>query len=181
MAADRETAPDLAPLRARIADPQAAPVRLLMVCMGNICRSPTADGVMRAMVRRANLQSRIVVDSAGTIDDHAGAPPDARARDHAQRRGYDIGGLRARWLSAQDFADFDLVLVMDAQNLRAARARCPDDARLARITRLSAFAPGPDRGVDVPDPYYGGDAGFERVLDLVEASCAGLLRALAPG
>lgn len=153
--------------------------RLLFVCMGNICRSPTAQGVLQAMVQRAGLQRRISVDSAGTNDYHVGDAPDARARQHAARRGYDISRHRGRQLTARDFERFDLVLVMDGANEAAARAICPP-AQLGRLHRLTEFCVR-HRASAVPDPYYGGAQGFEAVLDLVEDACAGLLAALQAG
>ena len=156
-----------------------APVRVLMVCMGNICRSPTAHGVLTQRVADAGLGDRIVVDSAGTHDYHVGRPPDERAQQHAARRGYDLSAQRARQLKAQDFDDFDLVLVMDDANQHAARALCPPGQR-HKLRRLTGFCTR-HRASEVPDPYYGGAAGFEAVLDLVEDACDGLLLALRPG
>ena len=155
-----------------------APVRVLMVCMGNICRSPTAHGVLTQRVADAGLGDRIVVDSAGTHDYHVGRPPDERAQQHAARRGYDLSAQRARQLKAQDFDDFDLVLVMDDANQHAARALCPPGQR-HKLRRLTDFCTR-HRAIEVPDPYYGGAAGFEAVLDLVEDACDGVLAALAP-
>ncbi|QXL85833.1 low molecular weight protein-tyrosine-phosphatase [Comamonas sp. NLF-1-9] len=147
-----------------------------MVCMGNICRSPTAEGVLRRMAREAGLAHSLQVDSAGTHDYHIGAAPDARACRHAGARGYDLSSLRARQLVREDFQRFDLVLVMDAANEAAARALCPPQFA-SRIARLTDFCSTP-ACAEVPDPYYGGDEGFERVLDLVEDACRGLLRQL---
>ena len=155
-----------------------APVRVLMVCMGNICRSPTAHGVLTQRVADAGLGDRIVVDSAGTHDYHVGRPPDERAQQHAARRGYDLSAQRARQLKAQDFDDFDLVLVMDDANQHAARVLCPPGQR-HKLRRLTDFCTR-HRASEVPDPYYGGAAGFEAVLDLVEDACDGVLAALAP-
>ena len=155
-----------------------APVRVLMVCMGNICRSPTAHGVLTQRVADAGLGDRIVVDSAGTHDYHVGRPPDERAQQHAARRGYDLSAQRARQLKAQDFYDFDLVLVMDDANQHAARALCPPGQR-HKLRRLTGFCTR-HRASEVPDPYYGGAAGFEAVLDLVEDACDGVLAAMAP-
>ena len=155
-----------------------APVRVLMVCMGNICRSPTAHGVLTQRVADAGLGVRIVVDSAGTHDYHVGRPPDERAQQHAARRGYDLSAQRARQLKAQDFDDFDLVLVMDDANQHAARALCPPGQR-HKLRRLTDFCTR-HRASEVPDPYYGGAAGFEAVLDLVEDACDGVLAAMAP-
>ena len=147
-----------------------------MVCMGNICRSPTAQGVLAHRAALAGLGDWLQVDSAGTHDYHVGAPPDGRAQVHALRRGVDLNGQRARQLTARDFQDFDLVLVMDDRNERAARALCPaaDRAKLRRLTDFSRH----HSDDEVPDPYYGGDAGFEHVLDLIEDACDGLIAAL---
>lgn len=148
--------------------------RILFFCMGNICRSPTADGVMRAKLKAAGLD--IEVDSAGTHGYHVGAPPDERSQAHALKRGYDLSPLRARKLVAQDFERFDLVLAMDADNLGHAEALCPP-AHRQRLKLLLDYAPHMGKR-HVPDPYYGGEAGFEEVLDLVEAACDGLVASL---
>lgn len=153
------------------------PLRVLMVCMGNICRSPTAHGVLEHMVAQAGLQTRIQVDSAGTHGYHVGAPPDARSQQHAARRGYDLSTQRARQLTARDLADFDLVLVMDGANYHAARALCPP-GQAHKLHRLTDFCTC-HADAEVPAPYYGGDAGFEHVLDLAEDACAALLSTLA--
>ena len=155
---------------------QQQPFRVLMVCMGNICRSPTAHGVLEKMVADAGLQQRIAVDSAGTHSYHVGDPPDARSQQHALRRGYDLSRQRARQLTAQDFDDFDLVLVMDSHNESAAR-RLASPAQRQRLQRLTDHCQRFD-DTDVPDPYYGGDQGFEQVLDLVEDACEHLLRSI---
>jgi protein-tyrosine phosphatase len=154
--------------------PSAARYRVLFVCMGNICRSPTAHGVFEAMVAKAGLADRVQVDSAGTHNYHAGAPPDARSQAHALKRGYDLSNQSARQLMGQDFEDFDLVLVMDWDNLALAQARCPAEQQ-RKVRRLAEFFQHHDSPV-VPDPYQGGTKGFEQVLDLVEDGCAGLLR-----
>ncbi|MBK8974530.1 MAG: low molecular weight phosphotyrosine protein phosphatase [Planctomycetes bacterium] len=148
-------------------------VGVLFVCTGNICRSPTADGVFRKLVADSGLADRVRVDSAGTIGYHAGSPPDERAIEHAARRGYDLTPLRARRVTADDFATFDLVLAMDEDNHDDLRSLCPPAYR-ERLRMFLEFAPG--LGVrSVPDPYYGGGRGFEHVLDLVETGCRGLL------
>lgn len=166
--------PPLLPARPQA---QGSPrMRVLMVCMGNICRSPTAHGVLEKLVADAGWADRIVVDSAGTHGYHVGEPPDERAQQHAARRGYDLSAQRARELRRDDFAHFDLVLVMDAANERAARALCPSD-RTSRLRRLTDFCR-THSASEVPDPYYGGAQGFEEVLDLVEDACHGLLAAL---
>ena len=151
-------------------------VRLLFVCMGNICRSPTAEGVMRALVREAGLEGEIEIDSAGTGGWHAGAPPDERATTVAGRRGVTLEGA-ARQVRPDDFERYDMLLAADRENLADLRALAPTEAARAKVRLLREFDPGsagaPD--LDVPDPYYGGPDGFDDVLDLVEAACRGLL------
>ena len=151
-------------------------MRLLFVCMGNICRSPTAEGVMRSLVRDAGLEDEIEVDSAGTGGWHAGDPPDARAAAAARRRGIALEGA-ARQVRLEDFERYDLLLAADRENVADLRALAPDAAARRKVRLLREFDPdsegAPD--LDVPDPYYGGADGFERVLDLVEAACRGLL------
>jgi len=141
--------------------------------MGNICRSPTAEGVLRHLVREAGLQDAVHIDSAGTIDYHVGSPPDERSARHARERGYDLSSLRARQVQPRDFERFDLILAMDWENLQELQSLCPP-AHEHKLRRLMEFAP---RGLGdvVADPYYGGRDGFERVLDHVEAACEGLL------
>lgn len=146
---------------------------VLMVCLGNICRSPTAQGVLRHMVREAGLQDAVLVDSAGTLDEHAGSPPDPRSCDHALRRGYDLSDLRARQVRSGDFEQFDLILAMDWSNLQALQRDCPARHQ-HKLRRLMEFAPA-GRGEIVADPYYGGHEGFEAALDHVELACRGLL------
>lgn len=149
---------------------------VLFVCTGNICRSPTAAGVLRRLVREAGLEAQVRIDSAGTHDYHAGQPPDPRAQHHAARRGYDLRELRARHLRDEDFADFDLIIAMDRGHLKLLRAQCPA-AQLGKLRLFMDFAEG-TRVKDVPDPYYGGSEAFEQALDLVEAGARGLLREL---
>jgi protein-tyrosine phosphatase len=151
---------------------------LLFVCMGNICRSPTAEGVMRGLLVEEGLQDAVQVDSAGTGDWHVGDPPDARATAAAQARGVALAGA-ARQVSAADFADYDLILAADRRNLAELQALLPAGSR-AKLHLLREFDPASaQRGdLDVPDPYYGDDDGFEHVLDLVEAACRGLLDTL---
>jgi protein-tyrosine phosphatase len=153
-----------------------SPMRILFVCMGNICRSPTAEGVMRALLSDAGLDGRIEVDSAGTGGWHAGDPPDARAVEAARARGIALDG-GARQVTAADFERFDLLLAMDRENARELRDRAPDEAARAKVRLLREFDPEAVAAgdLDVPDPYYGGPDGFERVLDLVQAACRGLL------
>jgi protein-tyrosine phosphatase len=148
-------------------------MRVLFVCMGNICRSPTAEGVFREFVHRHAPELEIEIDSAGTHDYHVGEPPDPRALRAASRRGLDISGLRARQVDETDFEHCDLILAMDRLNYETLRDRSPP-ARRSRIRLLLEFAD--DAGRDeVPDPYYGGTQGFEEVLDLLEDAAAGLL------
>jgi protein-tyrosine phosphatase len=140
-------------------------MKVLFVCTGNICRSPTAEGIFREMARREGL--RVHVESAGTHDYHVGEPPDERAQHHAKRRGYDLSQQRARHVAKDDFEAFDLIVAMDRGHLRLLQRACPPQHR-EKLRLLLA-----DR--DVPDPYYGGPDGFEQVLDLVEAACRDLL------
>lgn len=147
----------------------AAPIRVLMVCTGNICRSPTAEVVLRQLAERAGCGHRLSVASAGTHGYHVGEPPDRRAQAHARARGYDLSGLRARRLAAEDFQACDWLLAMDAGHLQAMRQLRPADAP-GQLALLLTSPPGrPPR--DVPDPYYGEAADFERVIDLVEQGC----------
>jgi protein-tyrosine phosphatase len=149
----------------------------LFVCLGNICRSPTAEGVMRSLVREAGLQERIEMDSAGTGDWHVGDPPDARATEAARRRGIALGGA-ARQVCARDFAEFDLILAMDQSNRRNLERLAPDERAQTKVRLLREFDPDAGADLDVPDPYYDGPDGFDRVLDLVHAACASLLARL---
>ena len=149
-------------------------VGVLFVCMGNICRSPTAEGVFRKLHAQLAPQLDLHVDSAGTHAYHIGDPPDPRSRAAALRRGIDIGGHRGRQVTVQDFHAFDYVLAMDSDNLGRLERLRPTDGR-AELKLLLEYAT--DAGsLDVPDPYYGGSGGFEEVLDLVEAGGRGLLQ-----
>jgi len=154
-------------------------VRLLFVCLGNICRSPTAEGVMRHLLEAEGLSSAVEVDSAGTGDWHVGASPDPRSAEAARARGVVLAGA-ARQVTVADFSHYDLLLAMDAENLAVLRRLAPDGQARARARRLREFDP---RAVaagelDVPDPYFGGEDGFGHVFDVVEAGCRGLLGAL---
>jgi protein-tyrosine phosphatase len=149
-----------------------------MVCMGNICRSPTAEGVLRARAARVPGLA-LEVDSAGTHAYHVGEPPDPRAIAHAARRGVDIAGLRARQVVAEDFERFDLILAMDRDNLARLRAVCPPEHAWKVRAVLSDGARGALR--EVPDPYYGDAAGFEQVLDLLELAADELIEVLRAG
>ena len=148
-------------------------MKLLFVCMGNICRSPTAEGVMRHHLQLQGLHERITVDSAGTHNYHPGKPPDARTQQHAALRGYDLSALRARQITDADFDQFDLILTMDWDNQSLTESMCPPP-HLKKVRRLAEFFREHSDTV-VPDPYYGGAEDFERVLDLVEDGVAGLL------
>jgi protein-tyrosine phosphatase len=154
-------------------DDNRAEISVLFVCLGNICRSPTAEGVFRKLLAEAGLDGRIRADSAGTGGYHVGAPPDARAMAAAKARGVDLSGIRARKVSSEDFEDFDLILAMDEDNLDDLQGFVSGGSR-ARIGLLLDYAPGRNERA-VPDPYYGGKNGFERVLDLVTEACAGLV------
>lgn len=152
------------------------PVRLLFVCLGNICRSPTAEGVMRALVERDGLQDRVELESAGTGAWHVGSPPDARAAGAARARGITLEGS-ARQVRPQDFVDFDLLLAMDRENLGELRRLATDEQARAKLRLLREFDPASAslEDLDVPDPYYGGDGRFDEVFELVHAACEGLL------
>lgn len=150
-------------------------LRILMVCMGNICRSPMAEAVTRALAERAGVGAAFEIDSAGTTSYHAGEPPDARARQVAGMRGYDLSRLRARQVREEDFFRFDHILAMDRDNLAALRRICPAQ-HLSKLKLFLDYAE--TSGTDeVPDPYYGGMQGFQHVLDLCEAGANGLIQA----
>lgn len=146
--------------------------KVLFVCLGNICRSPTAEAVFRNMAAEAGLE--VLVDGAGTSGWHIGSPPDGRAQTAAGKRGYDLSGLRGRQIAPEDFNRFDLILAMDNSNLAKLQAACPADADAEIRLFLDYAAHLPER--EVPDPYY--NDGFDRVLDLLEEASAGLVRVL---
>lgn len=153
--------------------------RVLMVCTGNICRSPTAEGVLRHKLVQAGLGQIVAVDSAGTQGYHTSEPPDPRAVKAAARRGYDIGSIKARPIRPEDFTVFDWVLAMDRSHLewlsrRSAAAQVRAGLLMAAATRHTGIE-------EVPDPYYGGPEGFERVLDLIEDACDGVVARLRAG
>lgn len=150
-----------------------ADVSVLIVCMGNICRSPMAEGWLSYRLEADTETLRVHVDSAGTHGYHAGSAPDPRAQAATARRGFHIGHLQARQVVPQDFDRFDLLLAMDSDNFDFLAAMAPGEAE-SKLRRLLDFAPSAGLN-DVPDPYYGGDTGFERVLDLVELAVEGLL------
>jgi protein-tyrosine phosphatase len=148
-------------------------VRVLFVCLGNICRSPTAEGVFRQVVRQASLADYIDIDSAGTHAYHIGDPPDRRAQAAAARRGVDLSGLRGRQATPRDIEEFDYVLAMDRENLQNLQAICPSGLE-AKLRLFLEFA-GERVEREVPDPYFGGESGFDRVLDMIEDAAQGLL------
>ena len=148
--------------------------RVLFVCMGNICRSPTAHGIFREQVRQAGLQAEIIIDSAGTHAYHIDEPPDPRSIETAHRYGIDISDLRARQVSAADFVSFDYIFAMDRDNLESLQAQCPknDQHKLSLMRALVG------EELDVPDPYYGGDSGFDEVFQMLTAASSALLASL---
>jgi protein-tyrosine phosphatase len=151
-------------------------IKVLFVCMGNICRSPTAEGVFNKLIEDRYLGERFTVDSAGTHAYHIGAAPDLRSQKAARNRGVELAKLRARKFTVDDFSDFDHILAMDMENHTLLAAACPDEHK-AKVRLFLDYAPHlPFR--EVPDPYYGGSFGFERVLDLVEEASEGFLKTL---
>lgn len=150
--------------------------RVLMVCMGNICRSPSAEAVLRHCLHERGLADHVEVDSAGTYAGHVGHPPDERSAAHAARRGFDLSGQQARKVVVADFERFDYLLAMDHDNARDLLKLAPAYAA-HKVRRLMEFAPSGSPAA-VPDPYYGGAAGFEKVLDLIELACRGLVEHL---
>ncbi len=150
-------------------------VSVLFVCMGNICRSPTAEGVFRHHVAEAGLDELFEIDSAGTHAYHVGEPPDRRAQQAAARRGFSLADIRARRVGAEDFERFQHIIAMDQDNLVMLHEQA-DAAHREKIRLFLEFGSGPE--MEVPDPYYGGATGFERVLDLVEDASRGLLEEL---
>lgn len=147
--------------------------KILFICLGNICRSPLAQGMMEYHLKRAGFESRVAVDSAGTAGYHVGATPDDRAVVAASRRGIDISHQRARQIQTSDFELFDYICAMDIENLTALRSRCPAPES-DKLGLLLDFAP-QSVGQEVPDPYYGGEEGFEHALDLIESGVIGLI------
>ncbi|MEX2122563.1 MAG: low molecular weight protein-tyrosine-phosphatase [Woeseia sp.] len=154
-------------------------ISVLFICMGNICRSPTAEGFFRKVVADAGLAETIRVESAGTHAYHSGAPPDRRAQAAAERRGVTLSNIRARRITDEDFESFDYILVMDKDNLGELLERAPEEHR-SKVRLFLEFA-GTGRAAEVPDPYYGGASGFELVLDLVEQASGRLLQRIRSG
>jgi protein-tyrosine phosphatase len=157
-------------------------MRLLFVCLGNICRSPTAEGVMRSLVHEAGLQDEVELESAGTGSWHVGSPPDARASAAARSRGIALDGA-SRQVTPEDFDHFDLLLAMDRSNLRELRRLAPSEEARAKMRLLREFDPAGAEAedLDVPDPYYGAPGGFEEVFDLVHGACEGLVEQIRSG
>jgi len=155
-------------------------VRVLFVCLGNICRSPTAEGVMRKLVSDAGLEDRIEIDSAGTGSWHVGAKPDRRATAAAARAGYELGG-KARQVSAEDFERFDMILAMDRFNVSELLGMAPGGVGAEKVALLREFDPASagQWNLDVPDPYSGGERGFQVVVEQIEAACRGLVKELS--
>ncbi len=151
-------------------------MRILFVCMGNICRSPTAEGVARNLIKNRGLESVFEIDSAGTHAYHVGEAPDPRAQRAAKRRGVDLSRLRARRVESEDFDEFELILAMDRENLAHLRSVCPPDQH-GKLELFMRYARRFDTD-EVPDPYYGGEKGFDLVLDMVEDAAEGLIEAL---
>ncbi|MBN2807814.1 MAG: low molecular weight phosphotyrosine protein phosphatase [Prolixibacteraceae bacterium] len=147
---------------------------VLFVCLGNICRSPSAEAVFRAVVKKAGLEQAFDIDSAGTIAVHSGEPADARMQQHALKRGYHLTSISRRIHPAVDFDRFDYIIAMDDQNLRDLQAMARNAGDVKKISKMTDYAKRSNH-TSVPDPYYGGAAGFELVLDLLEDACEGLL------
>lgn len=153
-------------------------MKLLFICLGNICRSPAAEGIMRQMVEERALSNDIIVDSAGIGSWHVGEMPDPRMRKHAARRGYDLSPLRARQFRSDDFQKFDYIIVMDEENYHDVMARGGVYADARKVLRMKDYFIRYKGQQSVPDPYYGGAEGFERALNLIEDGCEGLLKDL---
>ncbi len=154
-----------------------ADLKILFVCMGNICRSPTAEGVFRKKLIDRGLLHKVQIDSAGTHNYHPQSPPDARSQAHALKRGYDLSDLRARAVRDRDFEEFDLLLTMDWDNRALLEERCPAEHQ-HKVRGFAEFLHTTQASV-IPDPYYGGEQGFEQVLDLIEEASDGLLQFVA--
>lgn len=158
-------------------DDMLSGMRILFVCLGNICRSPLAEGIFRKHVEAAGLGDRFDIDSAGTGDWHIGEAPDKRAQATAHSKGLDISGLRGRQFSVEDFSRFDRIVVMDSANHRDVSKLAANDEQAGRVEFLLDYAEDSD-GIDVPDPYFGGDDGFEHVYALIDGACQNLLTSL---
>jgi len=152
-------------------------IRLLFVCLGNICRSPAAEGIMAGIVEKNDLQDIIEVDSAGTSGWHEGDLPDERMRSHGEKRGYDFCS-RARKFRRSDFDDFDYIIVMDQNNYTTVKSMASSPEQAGKIHLMTDYAVQYSSQDEIPDPYYGGSSGFELVLDLLEDACEGLLQSI---
>ena len=150
--------------------------RILFVCLGNICRSPGAEAIMKALVKREGVEQEFYIDSAGLYGGHAGDLPDERMRRHAARRGYQLDSRARTFYPSADFAEFDLIVGMDNQNIAGLRQLAETKEELAKIFKMTDFCQKPTRYTEVPDPYYEGAEGFELVLDLLEDAVEGLLK-----
>jgi len=149
------------------------PVKVLFVCMGNICRSPSGEAVMNAYIKDAGLSDKILCDSAGTIGFHAGNPADSRMQKHANKRNYRLTSI-SRQINSSDFEEFDYIIGMDDENIHNMKHFMPSQSYANKMSKMTDYCTNTNPGY-VPDPYYGGDAGFEQVLDLLEDACEGLL------
>lgn len=156
---------------------QKKPLRILFICLGNICRSPAAEGVLRQMAQERGLEHELVIDSAGLGNWHTGDLPDRRMRQHASQRGYNLTH-RARQIKGVDFCDFDLIIGMDDENLRALRRMAPTPEARDKISCMVDYSTLRPRPASVPDPYYGTGKDFDYALDLIEDACSGLLDSL---
>lgn len=154
------------------------PYRILFVCLGNICRSPSAEGVMKQVIEKAGREDDFIIDSAGILSYHQGELPDSRMRAHASRRGYSLTH-RSRPVCTEDFYNFDLIIGMDDRNMDDLKDRAPSPEEWNKIHRMTEYCTKFTHADHVPDPYYGGSEGFEHVLDLLEDACAGLLEKLS--
>lgn len=171
--------PKISPSTARLIERLRAKdhISILFVCLGNICRSPAAEGVMQAVVDEEGAAARFTIDSAGTGDYHIGDLPDRRMIIHARRRGYELTH-RCRQVRAYDFDDFDIIVAMDASNERNLRRIAPSPEAEAKIVQMAEFVDIASRYDHIPDPYYEGAEGFELVLDLLQSACRNLYDAL---
>lgn len=151
-------------------------IHVLFVCTGNICRSPTAEGIFRKYVEDAGLSEKIQIDSAGLLDHHEGDNADPRTQMHAKKRGFDLSEIISRPITRDDFKKFDYLIAMDGSHLKAMRELCPDDLKSKKVILLMLDYSKEWKGEPVPDPYFTGEAGFELVLDMLEESCKELLR-----
>ena len=154
-------------------------VRIIFVCLGNICRSPSAEGIFSHIVEREGKLNDFIIDSAGLYAGHSGDRADARMRRHALRRGYDLLSLSRGFYADADFDNFDMVIAMDNKNIKGLQALAQNDEEKAKIYRMTDFCQKFTHFNEVPDPYYGGDAGFELVLDILEDACQGLYEHLS--